>query len=406
MTAPVPLSTSGPAAAEPRPGTDPRDLSIGYITARNARDPRTWSGTPFYMGQALSARARQVSYIGPVEPRILPAANRIARLQRRLTGWHVVPSQTLLAARANARIIRAALARTQPDILFAPAGSTLIAALETDLPIAYTSDATVQRMIGYYGHFTDMSRSTLRQVQALEQAAIDRSDLMIYPTDWVARSAIEHYGADPAKIEILPYGANLSEEPDREAALAPRRAGPVKIIFVGVDWVRKGGDIAVAALADLRARGSDAEMTIVGCVPPPEVPRDGLTIIPFLDKNDPGQARQLSEVYTAADLLLVPTRSECYGIVFCEAAAHGVPSIANATGGVTGVIAEGVTGHTLPPEAEGRDYADLIDGIVSTPGRLETLRRSARDDFETRLNWATWGERATALFRDLVAKRG
>ncbi|MEO1275768.1 MAG: glycosyltransferase family 4 protein, partial [Pseudomonadota bacterium] len=367
----------------------------------DARDPRSWSGTPSYRSRALENHWAGVSYIGPVEPRILPVLNKLARLQRRWTGINLLPSQSPLALRAYGRILGRALAEHRPQAVIAPAGSALVAALETDLPVIYSSDATVRVMLGYYGHFSDLSPATLARVEALEQRAIDRADLLLYPTAWAAQSAIDDYGADPGKVHILPYGANMRELPGADAALRPRLPGPLRLLFVGVDWVRKGGPIAVAALAALRRGGVEAQMTVVGCIPPPDVSREGLTVIPFLDKNDPGQARHLSRLYGDADLLFVPTRSECYGIVFCEAAAHGVPSISTATGGVPGVILEGVTGHLLPPEADGAAYAELIARVAASPdapdGPLARLARSARADYDARLNWERWAAQATAL---------
>jgi glycosyltransferase involved in cell wall biosynthesis len=364
---------------------------IAMASVRDARDPHAWSGTPFYMGQALEQNVERLSYIGPVEAPVITTISKAARLQSRFTGWKTMPSATWFAARRNARILQEALAQAKPDVVFAPAGSTIIAALETDLPVIYTSDATVRLMIDYYGQFSDLSKHARQEAEDLERAAIAKSALLVYPTAWVARSAVEDYGADPARIRILPYGANLAHFPARETALAPRRPGPLRLVFVGVDWIRKGGDIAMEAFRELRRRGVDAEMTIVGCVPPPEVPRDGLTIYPFLSKNDPAQMRMLSEIYLSGDLFFVPTRAECYGVVWCEAAAHGLPSVSTATGGVPDVIREGVTGMTLPQEARGADYADLIATLAADPARLAALKRSAREDFETRLDWAVWG---------------
>ena len=171
-----------------------------------------------------------------------------------------------------------------------------------------------------------------------------------------------------------------------------------------VPRLRKGGDLAVGALTELNARGIDAEMTVIGCIPLEQVPRDRLTVIPFLDKNDPDQRARLSAQYLASDLFVLPTRQECYGIVFCEAAAHGVPSVTTATGGVPGVVTAGVTGQLLPPEADGAAYADTIEAMLAAPGGLAAARLRARDDYEARLNWGTWAERTTRLLGACAGK--
>ena len=145
----------------------------------------------------------------------------------------------------------------------------------------------------------------------------------------------------------------------------------------------------------------------MGVVPPTDVTDRvrGIRVIPYLDKFDPEGARAFAAVFADADLLILPTRAECYGMVFCEAAAFGTPSIAAATGGTTEAIREGVTGHTLPAGADGRAYADLIRALVEEPGRMEALRASARDDFEARLNWSVWASAVTDRLDAILRER-
>jgi glycosyltransferase involved in cell wall biosynthesis len=131
------------------------------------------------------------------------------------------------------------------------------------------------------------------------------------------------------------------------------------------------------------------------------VSHDGLTIIPYLDKNDREQRERLYQLYRDTDFFLLPTRADCYGIVFCEAAAHGVLSVAPATGGVPSAVREGENGILVPPSATKLDYATVISKIFSDPDRLERLRCSSRDAFEARLNWQVWGQRVSDLIQRL-----
>lgn len=379
-------------------------MRIGIVTASDATDPRSWSGTHYFASKALSAHVGETVHIGPIQP-LSVLFNRVENRARKfLNAKSILTKQSLRVARDNARIIRKLILQEKPDILFAPAGSALLGCLDTDLPIFYSSDATARLMFEYYFEFSELSARAIRQADELERRAIARADGVIYPTHWAARSAIDHYKADPEKVHVIPFGANFQNTPDRGTALTSRPGPTLNLLFVGVNWERKGGPIAVAALRELVARGIDAELTVVGCVPPETVDRDRVTIFPFLDKNDAVQAEKLSSLYLASDFLLLPTRNECYGIVFCEAAAHGVPSISTATGGVSDVIRDGVTGFVLPMEAGGKDYADRIMTIVSDKDRLAALRRNARDDYENRLNWTVWAARTKTIMDEAIAK--
>ena len=88
-------------------------------------------------------------------------------------------------------------------------------------------------------------------------------------------------------------------------------------------------------------------------------------------------------------------------MVFCEAAAHGVPSIARATGGVPSAISDGETGILVPPSGTKVDYARVIADVFANPDRLARMKQSCRDAYEARLNWQAWARRVSDLMQTL-----
>ena len=372
-------------------------MRIGLISEVDATRPRAWSGTIYFMAEALRASGSDIARLDPVWRRRSRLLSRVGHAVRHIGLPDPMLNRTGAVARLKAQALGRAVARGDLDVLFAPVGSTLIARYEGATPLVYASDATVVGMEGYYPEFTGLPRPLFDRIAAEERQALRRAALLLYPTRWAARGAVEVYGVDPARVLVQPFGANLLETPSRAEALAPRREGPLRLLLCGVDWARKGGAIAVEALETLRVSGIEADLTVLGVVPPAEVTDRvaGLRVIPFLDKFDAQGARAFAAEFADADLLILPTRAECWGMVFAEAAAFGTPSLATATGGTPEAIREGVTGHTLPPEAGGRDFAALIAAIVREPGRMEGLRASARADFEARLDWAVWARAVT-----------
>ncbi|GET37680.1 glycosyltransferase [Microseira wollei] len=111
--------------------------------------------------------------------------------------------------------------------------------------------------------------------------------------------------------------------------------------------------------------GIDAELVMVGSKLPDEVRSDKLTVIPYLNKNNPQQRQQLNELFFRANFLIFPTRAECYGIVLCEANAFGRPALATDVGGISTIIENGKNGYRLPLSATGNDYANLITQVAS-----------------------------------------
>src|SRR5204862_2194102 len=109
----------------------------------------------------------------------------------------------------------------------------------------YLSDTTFELMVDYYSIFSGLSKQNIKQGNEIEQNSISKAARIIYSSTWARNSAVESYSADPAKISVIDFGANLLYEPSL-AQIEARIVEPEawNLLFLGVDWLRKGGDIA------------------------------------------------------------------------------------------------------------------------------------------------------------------
>jgi glycosyltransferase involved in cell wall biosynthesis len=128
-------------------------------------------------------------------------------------------------------------------------------------------------------------------------------------------------------------------------------------------------------------------------MPPVQINDPDVTVIPYLDKNNPTDFTRLNDILLHTDFLLLPTRAECAGIVFCEASAYGIPSITTDTGGVSTYIRTGENGYTLPTEAGPDDYALQIQQVINNPQLLTELKKRSRYYYDSTLSWEVWGKR-------------
>ena len=151
------------------------------------------------------------------------------------------------------------------------------------------------------------------------------------------------------RIYVLPFGANLEFIPSHEDATRRKALEVCRLLLLGVNWEFKGGPIALETLKHLLDAGIDAELTVCGRVPAAGVSHPNLTVIPFLSKRDPVQVEKLVCLLRRSTFLLLATRAEAFGIVFCEASGCGSPSIARDTGGRGGVVEDGVNGYKVDP---------------------------------------------------------
>ncbi|MCA9427679.1 MAG: glycosyltransferase family 4 protein, partial [Candidatus Omnitrophica bacterium] len=358
-------------------------MKIGFLSKHDPTNPRAWSGTPHYMLKALEDCGGEIQVLAPIDVPWLEQAGRAVNFaSRTLLKKRIRAQEFLSLPKLYGGIGDRMISETDPDVLYCPAASSIIPFLKTDKPIVYTSDATFSLMRDYYDRFSDLWASSSEKANRFERLALERSDLIVYPTEWAAKSAVEDYGISRKKIRVVPYGANLTEEPD---GVTDRFESDVcRLLFLGVDWERKGGEIAFEALEFLTQKGLPVELVVCGCIPPENFNHPNLRVIPFLNKREREDRLRLIELLETSSFLLLPTRKECYGIVFCEASAYGLPSITTDTGGVSGVVTNGVNGYTLPPEDRGEAYGKLIYQLLENRENYLELRTKTRLEYDTR----------------------
>lgn len=379
-------------------------LKVAYVYQHDASSPAVQSGRPAsILGQMQSQGcevlpifplATQMSAVSLVKKALLRSVGRFYR------GDRDPAFLSAIAAEFGRRTQGADF-----DIVFSP-GSEAISGLTVSQPITFCADATFANLLDYYWDFSSLSEEYVRKGHELESNALRRAALAVYPSEWAARSAIDFYGADPAKVFVIPFGANLGSNNRRdqvEGWAAERRFDTVRLLFVGKSWTRKGGDIVVATARQLISRGLPVQLDIVSAEMPPE-----LALLPwitnhgYLNPNLPASAGALSGLFQAAHFLFIPSRAEAFGLAFAEASAFGVPSVATDTGGIPSAVTPGVNGFILPLAAGAADYADRIAATFANRGEYLALCRGAFAEFERRLNWRAFCTRFLELARNTV----
>jgi glycosyltransferase involved in cell wall biosynthesis len=388
---------------------DSQRKRIAFLTSLDSRNKRSWSGIFYHMALSLQNHCGEVVYVGPapvagggLKGRVIGWMKRLLKKVARryfVYEYHIQVAKNLASA-ASRRLLKERF-----DVIVAPASLAQVAFLETDIPVIIVEDATFALLLDYYPQYSDMLTRSIEQMQAITVRGMRKASTLIYSSAWAAQSAINEYHIDPRKVYVVPMGANFDEPPDEEIIERKKRSGICKLLFVGVDWQRKGGEIAFETLLALAQIGIPAELTVCGCMPPKNRSHPDMKIIPYLDKNDPLQYEKLAQLYQEADFLLLPTRNECFGIVFCEANAFGLPAITTCTGGVPEVVRNGENGFVLPLDARGDAYALLIASLYRDEAQYAQLVLSSRAAYDERLNWDSWGVAMNKVITDVLQCR-
>lgn len=367
-------------------------LRIAYLTQLDPLDKRSWSGGLYSMGKALQQHCGDVTFLGPLDFPALSLLSKIrAKLSLVLFKKRCAHSVSLAVAMHWGREVTQKLAGNKFDVIVAAGGGVEIAYLETSVPIVLVGDSTLAQLVDYYPWYTHLSRRSICEIGAIEQQVFKKVRAAIMSSDWAAHSAIQDYSVDPEHVYRVSFGANVATVPTREIADARKPSSICRLLFMGVEWERKGGNIAFETLLKLEKMGIEAELLVCGCVPPGGLTHPRMTVIPFLDKNDERQARELEMLYASTTFFILPTRADCTPFVFGEAAAFGLPVITSDTGGVADVVRDGENGYVLPFEARGETFATLIADLYRDEQRYLRLVQSSRAAYDERLNWDVWG---------------
>jgi D-inositol-3-phosphate glycosyltransferase len=250
-----------------------------------------------------------------------------------------------------------------------------------------------------------------------EANIIECSDAVLASCSVEADQIASLYGGEPGRIRIVPPGVDHAffgpgHRPQARRALGLPLDGRL-LLFVGRIQPLKRADVAIEALAELRAGGGEPyRLVVVGGPSGPHGEKsleslrdvaDARGVREFVHFIEPQPHELLSSYYRAADVCLVPSRSESFGLVALEAAACGTPVVASAVGGLTTLVDDGHTGF-LVDQPDPRAYAAAVRRVFDAP--LGPERLSTASVLRARLyTWRAAAATLVELHDELAAGR-
>ena len=269
---------------------------------------------------------------------------------------------------------------------------------ELDLPLV-TTFHTLARVKAQGGDF----ESDIREKS--ESDIIGCADAICVSCTEEERQFMDLYGNPPGTLEIVAPGVEHAffapgEKRGARHALGIAFDVPV-LLFVGRIQPLKGLDVAVQALAQLQAK--NAQLIVVGGASGSEGNEEiekvmqlarSLGVHNNIRFVEPQAHHMLSTYYRAADVVVVPSRSESFGLVALEAAACGIPVVASAVGGLLTIIDDGETGY-LVPRRDPALFAEHIDELLAHP----TMARAMGAKAAEKARHYTWSFAAARLRR-------
>jgi glycosyltransferase involved in cell wall biosynthesis len=251
-------------------------------------------------------------------------------------------------------------------------------------PVILYTDFTyrlAQREDGWRNPFT--TRAASERWNSLEHEAYRTAARILTRSEYARRSLLHDYGIPAERVLVVGGGVNLERLPP------PPPPPPPRVLFIGKDFERKGGDLLLAAFAQARERVPEAELWLL--TDRRDLAGPGLRYVaPTYDR------RAIGALYQGAAIFAMPARCETWGDVFLEAMAYGLPCVATTCNAMPEIIQHGRTGLLVPPE-DAPALAEALVALLSDEPLRRAMGASGRQRLEGAFTWAHVAERMLPL---------
>lgn len=248
-----------------------------------------------------------------------------------------------------------------------------------------------------------------------ERRLVAAADAIVVPSVGEQLNLLDHYGAASEKVQIIPCGVNMAQfrPADQRQARTALHLDPAAavLLFVGRFAPVKGIPTLLQALAEVAQRQSPIKLVVVGgdgesAQTTREIERQAeeLGIAPLLQLAGRIDHERLPLFYNAADILVLPSTYESFGLVTLESLACGTPVVATRVGGAAAIIDDGVNGTLIDP-LDGAALAGGIERVLAQiRGRQLSARRIRRS--VAPYSWEHVASSIISVYKDALRRRG
>ena len=383
-------------------------MKILYITFENHNNINAWSGMMLNVAHSLELNNNEIVYFDDIKLSFLSKV-RIAlqilldKITKKNTKYLRIPS----VMKDMTRKIQKRVNLNDFDVIFTMRPH-LISYVEATKPIVVFADCNFQSMVNYYGSFSRLREKHIAECNKQEKLAFEKCNLGLFTSPWAMTTSSKNYNIPSNKFKCVYIGSNMSIKHSSEDVLKfinNRVQNPQKrILFVGVDWERKGGNIAVESVYLLNKMGYNCKLVVIGCNPP--IKSDYLPyveIVGRVNKSDKDGLERLDSEYSKAFCFILPTKSECAAVSLAESSSYGLYSFTSNTGGTDGVVFDGINGDRLSVDDGPEKYANAIKQLLDDEILYKRLSIEARKTFESTLNWNSVGYKISEFIKSVFA---
>lgn len=365
-----------------------RRVKIGIVAMADPHENRNeCSGTLYEATKAFERAGFETVWIRRYIPLSMRLYNKCIILLNKIFHATICSDRTYIGSWLNARAVDKK-AFYDVDYVFVIHHFFVPLWLNGIRPIIYHSDVTFELVNDYY--LPKIIGFGKKRAEEIERKALLNTSLHLSPSYWRHQSIVSHYGINPKYAYVIPYGPCIDAKMQKVPKSIPFGKS-IKIFFSGVDWDRKGGDIAINVIQKFIQRGHRCELVIAGIrlLPQKYASMNFVRLLGFLDKNKKEDNNTYIEEFSSSDIFFLPTKAEGAGIVFSEASSFGIPILTHDTGGIGSYVKNGVNGYRVPLDSPFDLYVDILEKMIQ-PEIYSKLSVGALKMAKEELSWNQW----------------
>ena len=356
---------------------------VGGSVGSDPYAAKTWSGSASRLFRAMEAGGLLDRAVGVELPRARKALLLAKNFRRDRAVWRkhffFDPAYRRALTRAAGRV-----AVSSPVVFQLGSMYSLAEAFPGREAISY-HDGNLPELVRSGFGLAGVSTRRIEEALRYEEEVSNEMAAVFTMSEYLRQSFIRDFRVPAERVFHVGGAVNLDAIP--EAPGADKDYGRARVLFLGAEFKRKGGDVLLRAWEGVRAALPEAELHVVGPARPAGAAGAGVVYHGFLSKGDPGQRAELDGLFRSASMFVLPSLYEPFGIAPLEAMLYGLPCLVTGEWALGETVTPGVNGDTVA-KGDAEDLAEKMVAMLRDPARLAEMGARGREIVLERYTWA------------------
>jgi len=343
-----------------------------------------WSGMNINVYNELS-KYFLIDYLSPINPKVLKKEQMLSKAHqylglKRHFEFFSEKRLNLIADDFYKQLIIA------NDFLFFHGTTPWIKCKSDKAYFAYV-DATFLTYLDIYLNPNDYKEKEIQRIINQERLFLNNAVGIFFSSEWAKRETIDRYRIEGSNFYVVGLGGNA--EPKKKMVPAPSIPS---LLFVSMDFKRKGGAIAYNCFLELRKQIPQLTLQIIGDAPEQSIKgTEGVTYHGFIDKKTKEGMLLFDNIFKTASFLIHPTEKDMTPLIIVEAGYYGIPAIAPKRFGIPEMIKHKHTGYIVEDNSV-EAYVNYLTQIIGDFDRQNVLRQNCFEYILTNYTWQKVGK--------------